>query len=94
MKKTCLLINAARGGIVNELALKQALINGEIAGAAVDVLSEEPPTSGNSLLDNNIPNLIITPHIGWASLEAQQRCLNKAVENVIAYLNGTPINIV
>ncbi|MGH1350521.1 MAG: 2-hydroxyacid dehydrogenase [Methyloligellaceae bacterium] len=94
MKSSAFLINTARGGIVNEQALKNALIKGHIAGAAFDVLSEEPPANGNLLLDNNIPNLIITPHTAWASLEAQQRLFDMTVQNVISFLEGRPENVV
>lgn len=94
MKKTSLLINTARGGIVNEIALRDALISGDIGGAGIDVLSEEPPINGNVLLDKNIPNLILTPHIAWATVEAQQRLIDKAVDNIISFLQGDAINIV
>ena len=60
----------------------------------IDVLSEEPPINGNVLLDKNIPNLILTPHIAWATVEAQQRLIDKAVENIISFLQGDAINIV
>ncbi len=66
MKRESLLINTARGGLVNEGALLRALQEGLIAGAALDVLSEEPPRRGNPLLEADLPNLIITPHIAWA----------------------------
>jgi glycerate dehydrogenase len=94
MKKNCLLINTARGGIVNELALKRALQTGQIAGAGVDVLSEEPPHHGNPLLDEPIPNLIITPHIAWASVAARQSLINELTENIQAFLRGKPRNVV
>jgi len=94
MKNSSILINAARGGIVDEMALREALVMGEIGGAGIDVLMEEPPINGNILLDKNIPNLIVTPHIAWASLEAQQRLLDKAVYNIASFLNGCPTNIV
>jgi glycerate dehydrogenase len=94
MGKNSLLINTARGGIVNEIALKKALQTGQIAGAAVDVLSEEPPRHGNPLLDEWIPNLIVTPHIAWASTNARQSLINAVTENIHAFLNGTPRNVV
>lgn len=95
MKPTAFLINCARGGIVNEQALVYALKQGKIAGAATDVLTVEPPKQGNVLLDalNNdeIQNLIITPHSAWGSVDARQRIVNQMLENVEAYLKGTPI---
>ncbi len=94
MKPTALLINAARGGIVEEQALLDALQLGLIAGAGVDVLSEEPPRAGNLLLDVQLPNLIVTPHIAWASRAARQRLLDGVAENILAYTSGQPINLV
>ncbi|SPL69755.1 2-hydroxyacid dehydrogenase [Acinetobacter stercoris] len=91
MKSTAFLINCARGGIVNESALKDALIEKKIAGAATDVLSVEPPKDGNILLDETIPNLIITPHSAWGSVDARQRIVNQMVENTQAFLAGQPI---
>ena len=73
MKPSAILINTARGGLVDEAALADALRAGEIAGAGFDVLTTEPPTlTGNPLLDPAIPNLIVTPHVAWASSEAMQ----------------------
>ena len=94
MKPSAVLINVARGGVVNEAALKQALISGEISGAGIDVLTQEPPTTGNTLLDDQIPNLIITPHNAWASIEAQQRLLDIAAENIKGFQTGKPKNVV
>lgn len=94
MGKNTLLINTARGGIVNETALKQALHSGEIAGAAIDVLSEEPPGRGNPLLHEPVPNLIVTPHIAWASITARQSLINELTDNIHAYLKGRPRNVV
>ncbi len=94
MNRNTLLINTARGGIVNETALKQALQSGQIAGAAIDVLSEEPPRHGNPLLDEPIPNLIVTPHIAWASINARQSLINELTENIHAFLEGKPRNVV
>ncbi len=93
MKKSAFLINTARGGVVNEAALAQALQTGEIAGAGVDVLSTEPPTPDNPLLQD-VPNLLLTPHIAWAGIEAQQRLLDQTVRNVLAFLDGKPVNVV
>ncbi len=94
MKSTAFLINAARGGIVDEAALAKALLSRRIAGAAVDVLSNEPPRQGNPLLDPRLTNLIITPHIAWASREARQRILDQTAENIKAFKIGAPIRVV
>ncbi len=94
MKHTALLINASRGGVVNEDALRDAMRQGRIAGAGVDVLTNEPPTHGNPLLDEPIPNLIVTPHIAWASREARQRLVDQIAENVQAFMAGMPKNVV
>lgn len=91
MKHSAFLVNCARGGIVNEAALAEALQSGQIAGAAMDVLSVEPPKQGNILLDLAIPNLILTPHSAWGSVDARQRIVQQMVENVIAFQQGQPI---
>lgn len=91
MKSSAFLINCARGGIVNEAALKQALVSGQIAGAATDVLTVEPPVAGNVLLDPSIPNLIITPHSAWGSVDARQRIVEQMRENFAAFKAGQPI---
>lgn len=88
MQPHALLINTARGGIVDEAALAQALREHRIGGAGVDVLTEEPPVNGNVLLDADIPNLIVTPHIAWASREARQRLLDEVAENIAAFMRG------
>ncbi len=82
MKPDALLINTSRGGLVNEEALADALRAGEIGGAGFDVLTEEPPRSGNPLLADDIPNLIITPHSAWASREARQRIVGITAANL------------
>ncbi|PLY14390.1 MAG: glycerate dehydrogenase [Sedimenticola sp.] len=94
MKPTALLINTARGGIVDETALREALLAGRLGGAAIDVLSQEPPSEGNPLLDSAIPNLLLTPHIAWASLESRQRLINEVAQNINAYLRGEPRNLI
>jgi glycerate dehydrogenase len=94
MKPTALLVNAARGGIVDEQALADALRQGVIAGAGVDVLTEEPPVNGNVLLDESIPNLIITPHIAWASQASRQRLIEAVAGNISAWLAGAPRNVI
>ena len=91
MKPSAFLINCARGGIVNEQALATALRTGQIAGAATDVLSVEPPKEGNVLLADDIPNLIITPHNAWGSVDARQRIVQQLTENALAFQQGQPI---
>ncbi|WP_303290887.1 D-2-hydroxyacid dehydrogenase [Marinobacter sp. SS5-14b] len=87
MKPTALLINTSRGGLVDEVALAEALRQGEIAGAGFDVLTEEPPRNGNPLLAENIPNLILTPHSAWASREARQRIVGITASNLASAQN-------
>jgi glycerate dehydrogenase len=94
MKNTAILINTARGGIVDEPALAAALRSGEIAGAGVDVLSEEPPEGGNPLLAGDIPNLLVTPHCAWGSRQARQRIVDQTVENVRRWRDGDPVRVV
>jgi glycerate dehydrogenase len=94
MKRSAILINTARGGLVDEAALAAALKAGEIAGAGFDVLTEEPPRYGNVLLDPSIPNLIITPHVAWASREAMQVLADQLTDNIEAFVAGTPRNVV
>lgn len=88
MKPSAYIINVARGGIINEQALAAALSHQEITGAALDVLTMEPPVNGNPLLELNNPNLIITPHVGWASVEARQRLLDEITLNISAFQCG------
>jgi len=94
MKNSALLVNCARGGIVHEQALVEALEDGVIAGAGVDVLTEEPPKNGNPLLSPEIPNLIVTPHSAWVAKESRQRLIVQVVENIKAFLAGEPSNVV
>lgn len=94
MKSSAILINAARGGIVDEGALLHALQQQKIAGAGFDVLTEEPPVHGNVLLDARLPNLIVTPHIAWASAESRQRLIDEIVKNIEAFKAGSPRNVV
>jgi len=82
MKPGALIVNTARGGLVDEDALAESLRNGKLGGAALDVLSEEPPPASHPLLDRDIPNLIITPHNAWISRESRQRLLDGVVENI------------
>jgi glycerate dehydrogenase len=94
MKPTAILINTARGGLVDEAALAEALKNGTIAGAGFDVLTKEPPKDGNILLDLKLPNLIVTPHVAWASQEAMQILADQLIDNVEAFVAGKPQNVV
>ena len=92
MKPTAFLINTSRGPLVVDQDLADALDTGRLAGAAVDVLSAEPPAATNPLLTAR--NCLVTPHIAWATQEARSRLMNLAVENVTAFLAGTPQNVV
>jgi glycerate dehydrogenase len=94
MKPTALLINCARGGVVDETALVEALRAGIIAGAGIDVLSQEPPREGNALLELDLPNLIVTPHVAWASLQAMQALADQLVDNIEAFVRGERRNLV
>ena len=93
MKRSAILINTARGGLVDEAALADALRAGEIAGAGFDVLTTEPPVAGNPLLDPTIPNLIVTPHVAWASTEAMQGLADQLIDNIEAFVAGQPRNV-
>lgn len=90
MKDNSIFINTARGGLVDEYALKEALLCGKLLGAGLDVLRKEPMDENCPLI--NIDNCIITPHIAWASLETRRRLLKIVVDNIEKYLNGTPVN--
>ena len=90
MKQGAILINTGRGGLIDEKALERALLSGKLLGAGLDVLSSEPPSVGNPLLKLN--NCFITPHIAWATHEARERLMAQVVENLKAWMNGTPIN--
>lgn len=95
MKKTAVLVNVARGPVVNSTDLYDALMNGEIMAAGLDVLEKEPLQLSNPLSKIKDSNrLIITPHLAWASVEARFRCVNEAYLNAKAFLNGEPRNIV
>jgi glycerate dehydrogenase len=93
MKRSALLINTARGGLVDERALVHALQEGWIGGAGVDVLSVEPPRGGNPLLELRLPNLIVTPHVAWASREAMQAVAEQLIGNIEAFVAGRPRNL-
>jgi len=94
MKPNALIINTARGGIIDETALLSAVAQHRIGGAGIDVLTNEPPAAGNPLLSVHLPNLIVTPHIAWSSREARQRLVNEISLNIEAYLKGSPRNVV
>jgi glycerate dehydrogenase len=93
MKPTVLLINTARGPLVNQGDLAEALKEGTIAGAGIDVLDTEPPTSGSPLL-NDVPNCIITPHSAWSTIEARSRLIEEVALNIRALADGVKRNIV
>ncbi len=88
MKPDALIINTARGGLIDGRALAAALKAGRLGGAGIDVLPQEPPVDGDPLLDPEIPNLLLTPHIAWAAREARQRCLDEVAANVWDFLTG------
>ena len=88
MKPDALLINTARGALVDGVALAAALEAGRLGGAGIDVLPHEPPTADDPLLDPAIPNLILTPHVAWAAREARQRCLDEMAANVRDFAAG------
>jgi glycerate dehydrogenase len=94
MKTSAILINTARGGLVDEQALADALTNGVIAGAGFDVLSKEPPVPGNPLLKLRLPNFVLTPHVAWASGGAMQTLADMLVDNIEAWAAGAPKNVV
>ncbi|HJV06467.1 MAG TPA: D-2-hydroxyacid dehydrogenase [Chromobacteriaceae bacterium] len=88
MKPGAVLINTARGGLVDEEALVAALKFGQLGGAGFDVLTTEPPSAGNPLLKARLPHLIVTPHVGWASREAMQRLAQQLVDNITSFVQG------
>ena len=94
MRRDAVLINTARGGIVDEIALAEALRHNALGGAGVDVLTEEPPVHGNPLLAGDVPNLIVTPHCAWGSRESRQRLVGQLVENIRGFLAGRPLRVV
>ncbi len=94
MKRSAILINTARGGLVDEQALATALKQGLIAGAGFDVLSKEPPKGGNPLLELRLPNFILTPHVAWASDGAMQFLADQLIDNIELFVRGTPQHLV
>lgn len=90
-----LIINTARGGLVDEAALAQALLSGQVSGAGFDVVSAEPPAVDHPFMSLlNLPNFILTPHIAWASQEAIQGLADQLIDNIEAFVNGKPVNVV
>ncbi|WP_285421078.1 2-hydroxyacid dehydrogenase [Pseudomonas sp. efr-133-TYG-23] len=94
LKPGALVVNTARGGLIDEQALAHALRSGHLGGAATDVLSVEPPVDGNPLLADDIPRLIVTPHNAWGSREARQRIVGQLVENARGFFSGAPLRVV
>jgi glycerate dehydrogenase len=88
MKRDAILINTARGGLVDGAALVKALETGEIAGAGIDVLATEPPNADDPILSTSLPNLIVTPHIAWAAREARQRAVDQVAANIADFYAG------
>ncbi|MBV6287545.1 2-hydroxyacid dehydrogenase [Pseudomonas aegrilactucae] len=94
LKPGAFIVNTARGGLIDEQALADALRSGHLGGAATDVLSVEPPVHGNPLLATDIPRLIVTPHSAWGAVEARQRIVGQLTENAQAFLAGSPRRVV
>jgi glycerate dehydrogenase len=94
MKPDAILINTARGGLIDDDAVIEALKSGRLAGAGIDVLRNEPPCDGNPLLEVDLPNLIVTPHNAWASRQAMQTLADQLIDNLEAFVRGEPRNLV
>lgn len=94
MKPSAFLVNTARGGLVDSDALISALKQRTIAGAAIDVLDQEPPDETEPLAGTNLDNLIVTPHNAWGAIESRQRLILQMRENILAYLDGNPVRVV
>jgi glycerate dehydrogenase len=94
MKSSAILINTARGGLIDDHALLDALQSGRLAGAGIDVLRNEPPREGNPLLDVDLPNLIVTPHNAWASRQAMLTLADQLIDNLEGFVRGEPRNLV
>ena len=94
LKPGAFVINTARGGLIDEQALADALRSGHLGGAATDVLSVEPPVNGNPLLAGDIPRLVVTPHSAWGAVEARQRIVGQLAENARGFFSGAPLRVV
>ena len=94
MRPHALLINCARGGIVDEVALAEALKTGRIGGAGLDCLAEEPPSAGNPLLAADLPNVVVTPHMAWASQQALRTIADQLIDTIESFVAGRPRNVV
>ena len=94
MKPGAMLINTARGPLIDETAVGDALLSGHLGGVALDVLASEPPAAEHSLLQMHLPNLIITPHITWANEDGMSRLIQGILGNLNAFVQGKPINVV
>ena len=94
LKPGAFVINAGRGGLVDEVALVDALRSGHLGGAGFDVLTQEPPKDGNPLLAGDVPRLIVTPHSAWGSREARQRIVGQLAESAEAFAKGAPVRVV
>ena len=94
MKDTAFVINCSRRGIIEESALADALKSGTLAGAGLDVLSQEPPRDGNPLLEKDVPNIIVTPHCAWASEAARLRMFEQIAAVIESFKAGQPMNVV
>ena len=94
LKPGALVVNTARGGLIDEQALAHGLRSGHLGGAATDVLSVEPPVDGNPLLADDIPRLIVTPHNAWGSREARQRIVGQLAQNARGFFSGAPLRVV
>ena len=94
MKQGALLLNTARGGIIHEADLLDALLSKHLGGAALDVLEQEPPAKNHPLISENLPNLLITPHSAWVAKECRQRLMDGVIRNIKGFLGGAPENAV
>lgn len=95
MKKNAVIINTARGGVINEQDLARALRSGDLAGAAIDIVEHEPLRPDEPLLElMDLPNFIMTPHVGWSSRQSMQGLMDRAIQNINQFINGTPTNLV
>ena len=94
MKKGAFIINTARGPLIDESALLAALRSGHLGGAGIDVISVEPPPADHPMLTADLPNLIVTPHVAWASFEAMTELSGIVTANIEAFVAGKPQNLV